>query len=428
MDLKNKTLLLIGGGTWKEALKGFSDYTGVKLVACGNDKTGGIFSVASEAYVVDSTDSDGVKKVINDNDIDGVYIGGSETVINAACQYLEELDMPCYCNKTQWGFIQNKSKLKEKFIEFGIPVAPRYNITYDEIESCVNDIDFPVITKPTDGCGSNGFSICNNICELKKGYEFAMKNSLTGEVMVEKLVNNKGVVVVYTFTNGEMVFSGLEDKYPIQYAEDGSFVVGMLVFESRFTKEFREKFDNKLSAMFKDIGIKEGTIWIEVFHDGDDYYFNEAGYRYGGSVTVYPVDYFYNINQVYSDMYYALTGTSKIYGWPSLIPDDKRGKKHYAIYPIYVTDGIIGDVQGVESIKNMPEVITLIQSKAIGTIVEKTGNFSQNFGMVHFVFDTKDEFYEIVNKVNAQLCVNDTNGKNMIMSWNDNFFEEIVIC
>ena len=47
-----------------------------------------------------------------------------------------------------------------------------------------------------------------------------------------------------------------------------------------------QRFDEKLQKMFSSISIKEGTIWIEAFYDGKDYYFNEAGYRYGGSAAI----------------------------------------------------------------------------------------------------------------------------------------------
>lgn len=427
MNLEGKRLLVLGGSLWKDAIKSFADYTGVEIIATGNDTSAGIFEIATETYEVNSTDKEAMKELIVSKKIDGVYMGGSEAVIGAACEYLNELGMPCYCNKTQWDFIQNKAKLKEKFREFDLPVAPRYKIKFEEIDYKIDEETFPVITKPVDSCGSSGFSICNNIEELKEGYRLAQANSTSGEVMVEKYVKNKGVVVLYTFTNGEMVFSGLEDKYPVQYVDNGSFVVGMLVFESRFTKEFRQKFDKKLAKMFNDIGIKEGTIWIEVFHDGDEYYFNEAGYRYGGSVTVYPVDYFQQINQVYADMYYALTGKSKIFGWPSLVEEEKKGKRHYAIYPIYVKPGTIGSIDGVEKVGKMSNVVTVIQSKSKGCCIKPTGNFSQNFGMVHFVFDTKEEFRETIEKINSILTITDLNEKNMIIAHNESFLCDVSI-
>ncbi len=48
--LRGKRLLLLGGGTWKEAIKRIADEHGITLIATGNDKSGGIFSIADEGY------------------------------------------------------------------------------------------------------------------------------------------------------------------------------------------------------------------------------------------------------------------------------------------------------------------------------------------------------------------------------------------
>lgn len=117
--------------------------------------------------------------------------------------------------------MQNKIQFKQLLIENGLPVAPRYDIrSLSDIDSIADEIRFPVMTKSADGCGSNGFSVCHNIEELKAGYKHASATSASGSVIiVEKFVKNDGVIVFYTFSNGKMHFSGLEDKYPVRYEE-----------------------------------------------------------------------------------------------------------------------------------------------------------------------------------------------------------------
>ena len=110
----------------------------------------------------------------------------------------------------------------------------------------------------------------------------------------------------------------------------------MFIFESPSTSEFRQRFDEKLQKMFSSISIKEGTIWIEAFYDGKDYYFNEAGYRYGGSVSIYPIDYLYGINQMAADIHYALTGESKISGYTSLI-DAAKERRHVIVFTDFIS-------------------------------------------------------------------------------------------
>ena len=311
-NLANKRLLLLGGSLWKKAIQDFAQEQGIILIATGNNHNAGIFEIADECYDVDSTNTEAMKQLIREKRIDGVYMGGSESVISTACGYLQELGLPCYCTREQWEYLQNKEHFKRLCIEYGLPVVPKYDYELENPKRNIPDSAFPVITKPTDGCGSSGFSVCRNSEELRKGYAIARQASPTGSVIVEKFVKNDGVVVFYTFSNGKMYFSGLEDKYPVKYQKQGSYVGGLFVFESKLTQEFRLHFDEKIAEMFQSIGIREGSVWIEVFHDGENYYFNEVGFRYGGSVSIYPVDYFYQINQVAADIHYALTGESLI--------------------------------------------------------------------------------------------------------------------
>lgn len=103
----SKRLLLLGGSQWKDAIKLYADEYGVTLLATGNDQSAGIFEIADEKYNVNSTDADAMKKLILDSKVDGVYMGGSETVINSACKYLNEIGLPCYCTHEQWKLFQH---------------------------------------------------------------------------------------------------------------------------------------------------------------------------------------------------------------------------------------------------------------------------------------------------------------------------------
>lgn len=410
--LQGKRLLLLGGSLWKNVIKQFAEENGIVLIATGNNMSAGIFDIAEEKYNVNSTDFSSMKELIINKHIDGVYMGGAEPVINSACCYLNELSMPCYCTKTQWDFLQNKKNFKKLCIQMGLPVVPQYEINPKDIHLEINK--YPVITKPSDGSGSNGFSVCFNDEELSKGYNIAKKESTLGNVIIEKFVKNKGNVVFYTVSNGIIYFSGLSDKYPVRYEKQGSYVGGLFVYESRFTDEFRKKFEEKIQKIITYLKVKEGTFWIEVFHNDNDYYFNEVGFRYGGSVSIYPTNYFYGINQVASDIYYALTGKSKIFGHSSMIPSTVPHKKYYAIYPVHLLPGKIEHIMGGDKIKSNSCIVTLLKAKKIGDIINDTGSFNQVFSLIHFVFDDIDELKILLEFIRKSLIILDSNGNDMV--------------
>lgn len=412
-ELQGKRLMILGGSYCKDALRQFADDYGVTLIAVGNSPSAGICQIADEYYNVNSTDQNAMRKLIAETKVDGVYLGSSEPVVEAAISYVTESGFPCYCTKEQWETLQNKAKLKDLFVKFDLPVVPKYR--FDPEQTQAEEIDFPVVTKPVDGCGSRGFSICNNLEELKQGYLAAAENSASGQVIVEKFVDNKAMVAFFSFTDGKFVFLGAEDKYPRKIEGGVSYVAGLLAFESRFTQDFSQRYCDKLEKMFRHLGLKEGTVWIEIFCNGDRYYFNEAGYRYGGSVTIYPIDYLYGVNQVYADMYYALTGKSNLYGYPSLIMKDVPKKKHYCIYPLYAKAGTIASIDGVEELGNDSNIVKVIFNKSVGQQIAPTGDFSQNCALIHFLFDTQQELDQTIDLIHSTLRVVNTDGADQLV-------------
>ena len=383
-------------------------------MATGNNQSAGIFEIADEKYNVNSIDVDAMKKLIHDAKVDGVYMGGSETVINSACKYLNDIGLPCYCTHEQWEVFQNKHNFKQLLKKHGLPVCPEYAVDPHNIGKSVPASEFPVIVKPADGCGSSGFSVCRSAGELETAYKHAAENSPTETVICEKFVKNQGVVVIYTFSNGQVIFSGVEDKYPVRYEKQGSYVAGLFIFESNYAVELRSRYESKLTELFNSVGLKEGTLWIEVFHDGDNWYFNEAGFRYGGSISVYPVDYIHNINQVYADIHYALNGESKIEGFRSLIPASYARGKKYGIYAVHADAGMLNAYEGKMELERRKDVVKVFLTKPEKYKIESTGSFSQVVALVHFLFSSESELKEMIEDIHSMFRVVDDAGNNLV--------------
>ena len=411
-SLKGKRLLILGGSMWKDAIRKYANEQGIILVATGNNMNAGIFEIADEKYNINSIDADAMKQFIIDKKIDGVYLGGSEVVISNACVYLEELGLPCYTTKKQWEFLANKANLKDLYIRFGIPVAQRYIVDEDTIDSA--DIDFPVITKPVDGSGSNGFSVCHNKEELKYGYIRAKEASFDGDVLVERFVRNDSIVVVGRIKNGEFRICTIEDKYPVKYEKQGTYVAGMHLFESARKQEFIDLYERKLDEMLKSIGVKEGPIWFEVFLDGDGFCFNEVGFRYSGSITIWPVQYYAGINEVAEDINYALTGDSHFVNYEGIIPKEKIGEDHYCIYSLHLKPGKICRITGLDSIAEKSNVIAIPVAKNIGDVIEDTGSIGQVYGFVHFTYKSNEDLVDMIEEIHSVVSFEDEYGNNLL--------------
>ena len=408
-ELKGKRLLVLGGSLWRNAIKIFCDENNITIIAVGNDPSSGICDIADEYYNVNSIDKEKMKKFIVDHRIDGVYMGGNETVISAACEYINELDLPCYCIKGQWEALQNKQNFKELCRKFELPTVKKIELNNVDIDS------FPVITKPSDGCASNGFSVCHNKEELIKGVKIASEASPTGSVIIEQFVPNDGIVVFYTVSEGKIIFSAIEDKYPVFFNQYGTYVGGLFDFESQLADEFRNLFEKKIQKLITHLKILEGNFWIEVFYDGKNYYFNEVGFRYGGSGSLYPVDYCHGINQVAVDIYYALTGKSKIYGFSSLYGNDIPKGKKYAIYPIFLKTGIINKISGITELLKNSNILNILSMKKEGNSIPDNGSFGQVALLIHFIYTDVDGLRELINEIHKILSIKNEKEQEMIV-------------
>lgn len=414
-DIRGKRLLLLGSSVWKDLIKSFADYYGVRLYFAGLYPAP-LDDIVEEYYRIDTTDPEVMIPFVKEHKFDGVYMGGSEFIVSHACTWINQLGLPCYCEKEQWNLLQDKSNFKDLCIKYGLPVVPKFSIDPNNIAQSVPAEEFPVITKPTDGSGSKGFSVCHNAEELEKGYRLAADVSPTGSVICEKFVNNNGLVVFFTFSKGKMNFVLSEDKTPVKYEKQGSYVAGLFTCPSQYEKRFFELYEDKLRNMFAAIGIKEGTIWIEVFKDGNDFYFNEVGYRYGGSFSFYSVDYISNVNQFFADLYYATTGDSQLCGFKSLIPDHiARGRK-YCIYPVHCNPGKICQEEGLDYIKKKYScnLVVVPYQKTIGDVIADTGSFGQVNCLFHFVYEETNELKDILSFIQRTYKILNENGENIV--------------
>jgi formate-dependent phosphoribosylglycinamide formyltransferase (GAR transformylase) len=416
-DIRGKRLLLLGSSVWKDLIKSFADYYGVRLYFAGLYPAP-LDDIVEEYYRIDTTDPEVMIPFVKEHKFDGVYMGGSEFIVSHACIWINELGLPCYCEKEQWDLLQDKSKFKDLCIKYGLPVVPKFSIDPNNIAQSVPAEAYPVITKPTDGSGSNGFSVCHNAEELEKGYKLAADVSPTGSVICEKFVNNTGLVVFFTFSKGVMNFVLSEDKIPVKYEKQGSYVAGLFTCPSQYENEFVDLYEDKLRKLFSAIGIREGTIWIEIFKEGNNFYFNEVGYRYGGSFSFYSVDYLSGINQFFADLYFATTGDSQLEGFKTLIPDNVTRGKHYCIYPVHCNPGKISKEEGLNEIRKKygRNLVVVPYQKTIGDIISDTGSFGQVNCLFHFVYEEKNELKEILSFIQRTYNILDENGDNMVIN------------
>jgi len=369
--------------------------------------------VADEFWDISTNDVNVLANECREKGIDGILTAVHEFNIRRMLDLCEKLKLPCYCNRNTWKYCDNKLEFKKLCHDSGIEVAHKYD--FSTAVSHLERNSTPVIVKPIDSSGSRGFSICKTFQELENAIERAKQFSLTGQIVIEDYIPYDAVIIHYTMHRGKCNFCGITDKYSVRFPSTGASVMGLQIIPSKGTEYYLGHVDSKARAMFENAGFTDGPIWIEAFYDGRSrFIFNEMGYRFGGSMTNYPVKYFYQIDQMDLMIDVAMGETTK-----DVIVCPQNMDKKYCILPIHLHSGVIESISGLEILKEDSYINAIAQVHYVGDKIEEWGSAQQVFCYAHIIFEDASDLIQKIKDLLSTLSVLDENGSNMLFTLYD---------
>lgn len=148
----------------------------------------------------------------------------------------------------------DKVKMKQLFAYFGFPQSKFFAINKNQydvagIDLVLENLDFPLIVKPSKLGSSIGISICKTAEELKDALDLAFM--FDDEVVVEKLIENLKEVNIAVLGNGNECECSMTE----QPNSNGK----MLTFEKKYIDSSNKKLGKKVNAKAKNnCGTKNG--------------------------------------------------------------------------------------------------------------------------------------------------------------------------
>ena len=183
---------------------------------------------------------------------------------------MKKRGLPCYGTLQQFDVATDKAKFKKICKQFEIPVVKDYALIYPFTDAELADIQYPVVIKPVDNSGARGIFICNNADELKEKYPLALTFSKSKKVIVEKYMNSKEVTINYLMQDGEIVLSAMADRYMKNKVKEVVALPVGYIFPSQYLHSYQSDIDHKVKKMFKNLGIKNGMIFIQSFIENNE--------------------------------------------------------------------------------------------------------------------------------------------------------------
>ena len=414
MDLAGKKLLVMGGAAFSQDIRKYADAQGFRLIGVGADTTR-LKTFCDESHQIDTQDVDALEELVHKTGVNGIFVGTTEINIKPAIELAKRTGIHFYTDADQWDVLSSKKKFKELLNRHGVGTIPEYKVDGSFREEDVSKIVWPVLVKPEDSSGARGISVAGNAEELKRSYNYALKFSQSGRVLVERLITGMDDVFIrYHFQDGVYSLSSSFDRH-CNFSQGGFGGIGIAYLHpSKHLQAFVDTMNDKVCEAFREVGLKDGVMTLQGFADkNENFYFYEAGYRLGGSQSYIFTDRINHSNSLYYMINYALTG--KMADFPIAERDNAFITTPCCNLYIALKPGTVTALDGVDRVRAIPEVLNVTELSGVGTVIEKTGSLNHVCMRMHLLADSREQLAAAIDKVYEELTILDENGQDMVL-------------
>lgn len=366
--------------------------------------------IADEYWNLNIYDVKEIVKKAKKEHIDGVICGWLDPCQRPYFQICHELGLPCYGDEKQFFKMTDKHAFKKMCEENNVDIIDEFT----EADIKENKVEFPVFVKPVDSRGSRGQAVCYTMKELLSAIEVAKEESSNGDVLIEKYIKgSQEFHVTYFFVDGEPYLLRTSDNYCGSEEMHMEKVVSCAVMPSRYTSQYIEKAHPNVVKMFKNLGIKNGPIFMQGFEDNGVFRFFDPGLRFPGVDYELVFKKVFNVDLMKAMIQIALTGKTDV-----VIPKDAAFIKGGRASVLYLTIRActISHLDGEKEVNKNKHVISYLPRCKEGEKIDWAYNVNQRLGEVDFLCANTVELINTINFVNSTLIATDEKGEDAIFA------------
>lgn len=412
--LKNKRLLMLGGASYTPFIKEYANKMQFHLFAAGNQVNDAMDKYVEEFFIAEASNVKEVCEVVKSKEIDGIVALGNEDIIDCAIEVSSICGIPFYLNDVHWNNLQNKENFKKLCREYDIDVVEEYIVTSASSEHELKKLPYPIVFKPVDSCGSKGITICYNSLEIRQAIQKAKKYSRSDKYLVEKYMQCPEFIVSYIFADGEIKVWMLGDRHMNTQQKGFGGLSNLSVYPSRFAQLYMDTVHPKMVNLLKEYAPKNGTMFVQGFVDEDKIRFFDPGMRFCGTLDTIVYSEVCEINPLHWMVNHSLCG--------QMCNEEELNKMDWELHgkvcaqlSILIHPGKVSKIEGLDDVRNLPGIISVIPLLHEGDTVDMVGTLQQVLARIHMVLDDRENIKTTVNEIYRLINVTDEKGYDMKM-------------
>lgn len=393
----NKILLLGGSAQQVIAIKA-AKHLGYYTILCDYLPDNPGQYEADQFYLISTTDKDAVLELAQKEKIEGVLAYASDPAAPTAAYVAEKLELPGNPLKSV-EILCNKDRFRKFLLEngFSVPDAKGYSLAIDAVKE-KDGFEYPIIIKPVDSSGSKGATVLYTEDGLSEALNFAFSFSRSHRIIIEHYIEKKHPYLIggdIFIKDGKIVLWGLLNchrdvnvnplvpvgkSYPLQLGENDI-----------------KNVKHTLSSMVEKLGIRNGSMNVELVVDKDDHVWPiDVGPRSGGNM----------IPDLLGDMFGVNIAEMSI---EAAMGTEIKGN---ICEPngFYATHNLHSNRNGrYKEISFSPEIEPYIYRKCLykkqGDVVEYFDNAAKCLGIVFFKFPDEDVMKSVLEHINELITI-----------------------
>jgi hypothetical protein len=408
--MKGKRLAVFGANNITQEVMDYAHAHGITVLSVSNDPNAAMHKVSDEAYVLDNTDEEVMMKFFKQQRVDGFLSCSTETVIRKNLHFLVKTPYYYYIQLKAWNVLMSKERFKEYSKQFGIEVCPTYRIE-DE------DINFPVVVKPTEGCNAFGMTFCRHREELTAAVREAKRKSLgTGDYICEKFLQGTMFFLYLWRQRGKTYVASTSHFIDYDFDYTNNWTPFLQIFPADEEDIIRKTLSAPLSAMFDELGVEDGSCFFQgIIEDGIPYII-DTGFRLPGTMDYRVIKKEKGVDLVGSHIQHALTGR---FG-EDFSALETPFQHHHAILSVGLKNGVIGKILGMDAVADIPGVYSVHQYRKEGDVITRSGfTVHQDLCRVFVEAPDKAELIKRIQKMLDLIQVENDKGENMLRDYSE---------
>ena len=358
----------------------------------------------ADKHIVASTlDVERVKEIAIAQKVDLITTACTDQALLTVANVSEQLGLPCYLSYQTGLNVTNKSYMKNVLFANNIPTAKFVILDNVDLDA-VKDFTLPLVVKPVDCNSSKGVKRIDDIADITKYLEEAIKLSRTKKAIVEEFKTGKEISVDYYVEGCEAKLLCATTSLKIKNSKSFTILCSDYPAINEEQEELLKVIGNQVAKAF---GLKDCPLFIQMIANGTDVNVIEFSARMGGGSK-------YNLIRVLSGVNIMSKYVDLVLGGkPSVSPS--RLVNFCKMVYLYCNSGVFDHIEGLEELKQQGIIDSYFEYKTKGMEISHAETSGDRPAGYLITAETADALQEKLNYVDSHIMVVSDKGEDIML-------------